>query len=246
LRLAQYLEMGGTAEEPDVARAGGDDGRARPQNADALIAAARDVGLAADDVVLRRYLAELARLALAQPSQDDLPDEAALRAWIASHPERFTSPARVRARHVYLSATRRGPELAADATTMLARLRTEGVRPERATPFGDPFARGTAIEGAHDVVARAFGEDFARALEALPEGSWQGPVASPFGLHLVWIEERSAAHPATFEEVRGRALHAYLRERGEARAKSRLATLRCRAGTTGADGAGRAGDACAG
>lgn len=246
LRLAQYLEMGGTAEEPGDARAG-DGGGARSREDEALIAAAREVGLAGDDVVLRRYLAELARLALAQPSRSDLPGEDELRAWVASHPERFASPARVRARHVYLSATRRKGELAADAATTLARLRGDGVPPERADAFGDPFARGDAIDGAHDVVARAFGEDFARALDALPEGSWQGPVASPFGLHLVWIEERSAAHPATFEEVRGRALHAYLRERGEARAKSRLAELRCRASAASADAVERdGGDACAG
>ena len=66
------------------------------------------------------------------------------------------------------------------------------------------------------------------ALDALPAGGWQGPVASPFGLHLVWIEERTAAHVPPFDELRGRALHAYLREKGAARAKSRIAVLRCR------------------
>lgn len=213
LRLAQYLEMGGTAEEPD----------------DELIAAARDVGLAGEDVVLRRYLAELARLALAQPSASDLPTEAELRAWVAAHPERFTAPSSVRARQVYLSTSRHGARAAGDAARLLDELRARGVTPDGAASFGDPSARGHVIGGAHDAVARAYGDDFARALDALPAGGWQGPLASPFGLHLVWIEERTPARVPPFEELRGRALHAVLRERGEARAKSRLAVLRCRA-----------------
>lgn len=221
LRLAQYLEMGGTAEEPD----------------DELVAAARDVGLAGQDLVLRRYLAELARLALAQPSPADLPDEDELQTWVASHPERFTVPARVRGRQVYLGRDRHGAQIAADAAQLLERLRAEHPSPARAATVGDPFPRGDVIDGSHGALARAFGEDFAHALDALPAGSWQGPVTSPFGLHLVWIEERAGARPASFDEVRGRALHAYLRERGEARARDRLAALRCRA---------RRDDACAG
>lgn len=213
LRLAQYLEMGGTAEEPD----------------DELVAAARDVGLAGEDVVLRRYLAELARLALAQPSASDLPSEDELRAWVAARPERFTAPASTRARQVYLSASRRGARTADDASRLLDDLRTRGATPDADPGLGDPFARGPVIDGTHAEIARAYGADFARALDALPAGGWQGPIASPFGLHLVWIEERTAAHVPPFDELRGRALHAYLREKGAARAKSRIAVLRCRA-----------------
>src|SRR5690606_33123007 len=144
-------------------------------------------------------------------------------AWVVAHPERFAAPARVRAHHVYLSGRRRGAKLADDATALLADLRARDVRPGAASSLGDPFARGAVIDGSRDALARAYGDELARALEELPAGSWQGPVASPFGLHLVWIEERVPSRAASFEHVRGRALHAYLRERGEARAKIRLA-----------------------
>lgn len=221
LRLAQYLEMGGTAEEPD----------------DELVAAARDVGLAGEDVVLRRYLVELARLALERPSTADLPTEDELRAWVAQHPERFTAPARVRAHHVYLSGARRGAAVAGDAAVLLADLRARGVGPTAAARLGDPFVRGATIDGSRDAVARAFGDGFAGALEALPQGGWQGPVASAYGLHLVWVEARVPARATSFDEVRGRALHAWLRERGAARAQGRIALLRCRA-LGGADCAG--------
>ena len=129
------------------------------------------------------------------------------------------------------------PEAVERGRALLDDLRARGVTSDAAASLGDPFARGAVIDGAHDAVARAFGEDFARALDALPVGGWQGPIASPFGLHLVWVEERTPAHVPPFDQLRGRALHAYLREKGAERAKSRLAVLRCRAS---------GGDACAG
>jgi len=35
----------------------------------------------------------------------------------------------------------------------------------------------------------------------LPEGSWQGPVQSGFGLHLVRVTDREALRIPEFEEV---------------------------------------------
>jgi hypothetical protein len=209
--LARYLELGGTAEEP--------------------AAAADDVGLAQKDLVLRRYLIGATRLELARPTAADLPDEDGLRAYYDRNPARFTAPPRVRATQVYLSRTRRGDALASDAARLLAELRARGIPPSGAASLGDPFIRGAVIDGSRDVLARGFGAEFARALEALPAGSWQGPIASPYGLHLVWVEERTPAELEPLEQVRGRAVHALLHERGAQRARARLAALRCHYGT---------------
>ena len=211
LKLARYLEMGGTAEDSD----------------EQLVGLARDVGLGGEDVVIRRYLVEAARLALERPAAADLPDEDELRAYHARNAARFTSPARVRAAHVYLSASRRGADVAPDAARLLEELRAHAVPPSRADGFGDPFVRGAAIDGASEAVARGFGGAFARALAALPAGSWQGPIESAYGLHLVWVEEPVPARLAPLDEVRGRVVHALLRERGAARARERMAALRC-------------------
>lgn len=212
LKLARYLEMGGTAEHSDAE----------------LVGIARDVGLGSEDVVIRRYLVEAARLALERPAVVDFPDEHELRAYHARNAARFTSPARVRAAHVYLSASRRGAALAPEAASLLEELRARAVPPSRAAGFGDPFVRGAAIDGATDAVARGFGAGFARVLAELPAGSWQGPIESAYGLHLVWVEERVPARLTPLAEARGRVVHAVLRERGAARARERMAALRCR------------------
>lgn len=53
-----------------------------------------------------------------------------------------------------------------------------------------------------DRIARDYGPAFAQALAKLPAGSWQGPVRSDYGLHLVRISSSIAARAPTLAEVR--------------------------------------------
>jgi parvulin-like peptidyl-prolyl isomerase len=51
-------------------------------------------------------------------------------------------------------------------------------------------------------VVRDFGEEFASALRGLPVGTWEGPVRSAYGLHLVRVAKRSEGRPATLQGAR--------------------------------------------
>jgi hypothetical protein len=46
-----------------------------------------------------------------------------------------------------------------------------------------------------------FGAKFTRSLFQLDPGSWQGPIESGFGWHLVWVESMTPARVPAFEEV---------------------------------------------
>jgi parvulin-like peptidyl-prolyl isomerase len=46
-----------------------------------------------------------------------------------------------------------------------------------------------------------FGAKFTRALFQLDLGSWQGPIESGFGWHLIWVESMTPARVPAFEEV---------------------------------------------
>jgi hypothetical protein len=219
-RLARYLELGGTAEHGDARTAADDD----------ELAAVRALGLAASDVVVRRYLVEVMRLALSRPGATERPSDDELRAAYERDAEQLAIPARVRARHVYLSRARRGGNVRDDALRVLAELRERGVSPAEAAALGDPFARGATLEGSRAELERAVGRELADALDRLPERSWQGPLASPWGVHLVWIERRTPARPPPFDVVRGRVAHRLLRERGDALLRERIDALRARHG----------------
>jgi hypothetical protein len=84
----------------------------------------------------------------------------------------------------------------------------------------DISAQGDAIllEKQYDAlpaaeVGRLFGDKFAKALDGLPLGQWQGPVESAYGVHVVFVSQRLEGRVAALADVR----EAVRREWDEAR-----------------------------
>jgi hypothetical protein len=187
---------------------------------------ARRFGLAERDVVIRRHLIQAMSLALARLAPEDLPTEAELEAHLAAHPERFERPARAQLSHVYLARARRPtPAAAAELRQKLVR---DGVAPDDAAAYGDPFLYGAEIADALPRLDTIFGPGFAAAVAAAPLATWVGPVPSSYGLHLVWVHDREPAALPALAAVRSRVVHALLEERRQARLRERMAALRAR------------------
>jgi hypothetical protein len=186
------------------------------------------LGLDASDLVVRRRLVqrlELHALAWARASE---PTDAELAALLAREPERFALPGRVRLTHVFLSRDRHGAGLEA-ADRVLAR-RLASVVPERAARLGDPFLLGAQLpRRTLAELAASFGDGFARAVAALPPGRWSGPIASSYGLHRVFVQERTPGRAARLEEVRSALREAVFAERAEAVLADWLRRLRSEA-----------------
>lgn len=167
---------------------------------------ARRMGLDADDVIIRRRLAQKMAFANEDLQRIAEPTDAELRAWYAAHRADFEAPETVSFRHLYFSRARRAPS--ADAQAALRVLKAGG----RAT--GDPFMMPLEIaEARAPELRRDFGQAFADAVMAAPLRSWSGPVESALGVHLVRVESRSAGRPAAYEEVVPRVRDAVLAER---------------------------------
>jgi parvulin-like peptidyl-prolyl isomerase len=79
-----------------------------------------------------------------------------------------------------------------------------------------------------DLVARDFGDRFAAALAAAPEGQWAGPVASAYGVHLVRIDRRVPAETPSLATVRAEVQREWENERRQKARAARLAELRAR------------------
>jgi hypothetical protein len=145
------------------------------------------LGLDRDDAIVRRRLAQKMEflsedlVAMAAPTDDDL------RAYLAAHPERFRSPTRFTFAHVPLDPAQRGAALQADADALLAALRAGA--DARTLGDGRMLAREQQDVARHEVEAQ-FGKEFAARLAETPLGSWEGPVASDYGVHLVRVEQR--------------------------------------------------------
>ncbi len=226
--LAAGLDRTDGAVRERLVRLGGFLGE-EPEGEAALERQARSLGLERSDLVIRRHLVQMMRLAARRVPPSELPSDAELERWLAAHAEEFVTPDRVRLTQVYLSRERRGDALAPDAERLLADLRRDGVGPDAAAARGDPFLRGAETGPvSREELERTFGQAFADGSWAAEAKRWVGPLPSPWGVHLVWIQERLPATLPPLEAVRGRVVHRVLEERGAELARTRLDALRAR------------------
>ena len=58
-------------------------------------------------------------------------------------------------------------------------------------------------------IGRTFGDDFAAALAGAAVGSWQGPLPSAFGVHLVYVSEATPAARPSLADVRSAVARDY-------------------------------------
>ena len=187
---------------------------------------ALDLGLD-DDVAVRAHLRLKMRLLLQEDPAARPPTEAELAACLARHRERFSQPAAVDFTHVFVRAAVDPDHLAERAATLLERLRAEHLSPEEGAALSDPFPLATRWEGLNRMaIARHFGDEFADAVLALPPGAWSAPIASPFGLHLVWVQARHATQTPPLDSVREPLVQILSEERAAARLAAGLDRLR--------------------
>jgi hypothetical protein len=178
------------------------------------------LGLDRDDTVVRRRLRQKMEFVTEEIALEE-PTEAELQAFLGANAGEFREPSRFSFRHVYLSPDRRGPAARADAGRLLAVLAGGGAAAPQGADLGDPsllepeYAAVTARDA-----EGLFGPEFAARLPALPVGSWAGPVASAYGLHLVLVRERTGDVLPVLDEVRPAVRREWLaarrRESGEA------------------------------
>ena len=157
------------------------------------------MGLDANDTIVRRRMRQKLEFLLEDATASEEPSEAELGAWLADRAEDYRLPERRAVRQVLASADRRGGRASADAQAFLADLRS-GADPSK---VGDPSMLPAAIPlTTEEGVANLFGEDFAASVFAHNGETWFGPVASPFGEHLVLVMETEAGRAAALEDVR--------------------------------------------
>src|SRR5262245_44689343 len=168
------------------------------------------LGLDKDDLIVRRRLAQKMAFASEDVAAIPEPGAATLQAFYDRTKDRYATPARLALRHVFFSADRTGTTPQAAATEALADLKAG-----RATG-GDPALLPLAYA---DVpvsdLARDYGDAFVGTAVKAPIGQWVGPVASPFGVHLIRVEQRLASQVPPLEQVRPEVRAAWMAERRE-------------------------------
>lgn len=160
------------------------------------------LGLDADDTIVRRRLAQKYDFMLGAEAGDLIPTEAQLQAFLRKHAERYRLPAKTSFCQVWFGDQAAGLAAAQAALAALPPDMRASPDARLAGREGLPFARCYTAAVPVDV-SRDFGVNFATVVDhRLPVGTWQGPVESGYGFHLVLITRREPGPPGTLANAR--------------------------------------------
>jgi peptidyl-prolyl cis-trans isomerase C len=169
------------------------------------------MGLDKDDTIVKRRMAQKMQFLAEDVAAAHEPTTAELKAWFEKNGDKFTLPGRVTFRHLYFSVDRRGQHARDDAVEALGKLAgqpedAKGVAAlADAFMFQDYYGDRTTTE-----LAKEFGPGFAQEVFRLKTGSWQGPVESGYGWHLVFVDSNIPGRRPAFEEVESEVKTAWL------------------------------------
>ena len=190
----------------------------------ALYERALEMNMQAHDPVVRSRLLYRAGAALAYVPEDRMPTRDELQAHLRAHGDRFEREGRVRFQQVFLSRSKRGDALSADASAMREQLSTLDERPPKG--LGDPLPGLRPEQSATlSKIKDDYGVELAQAVEEAVTGVWRGPATSVYGLHFVKVIDQDAAYVPALDIIAAEVRADRLRElRAELR-KERLDAL---------------------
>ncbi len=179
------------------------------------------IGLDQDDTIIRRRLKQKMEFLVDDFSAAD-PSEADLQQFLDDDPERFRVDARISFEHVYLVDA---DSKAIDAT--LATLQSGmPLDPGIAVPSGLlPWRFADATESS---IRGQFGESFKNVVFTLDVGQWTGPVESPFGVHLVKVEQIEERRVPSLAEIRSVVERDWLADRRRSAQQALFAQLKAK------------------
>jgi len=153
------------------------------------------MGLDRNNATLRRMLGQKLRLLSQNLVELSLsPTEEDLKKFFDANEERYRPPDLITFTQVFFNPDRRDDATLRDAEAALAELRSLKDPTKDLERFGDSIMlqRYYPSKPEYDV-QREFGRGFAKSVFKLSPGTWQGPVLSGYGVHLVYVHELEKA-----------------------------------------------------
>ncbi len=167
-----------------------------------------ELGLDREDTIVRRRLAQKMSFLIEDTLTGTEADETTLAEYFSRQQQEYLIPALYTFTHLYFSGT--GPDTVVRAEQARQQL-AEGAPPGG---LGDPFMLSKSFaERSRDEIALRFGGEFADALASLsPSATWQGPISSSYGSHLLLLEARLKPVTPDLEDVVDKVRADYLAE----------------------------------
>jgi hypothetical protein len=168
-----------------------------------LFREATKMGLAQDDVIVKRRLVQKFLFLSEQLTSATAPTEEELIPYFAETRDRYGVPSTTSFAHVYFKTDRDGEPAIEGAKSVMLRLNNIGTDEQAWRREGDPFMLAREFAARNDAeITQLFGDPFTQALRGLTTGAWTGPIESPFGWHVIKIIRRAEAYSPKLSDVR--------------------------------------------
>jgi peptidyl-prolyl cis-trans isomerase C len=171
------------------------------------------MGLDKDDTIVKRRIAQKMQFLAEDVAAAHEPSTPELEAWFQKNKDKFALPSRYSFRPLYFSPDKRGKNAQEDAEKTLAKIDGQPEDSKLVVSLADPFMfQDYYGDRAPSAIAKEFGPQFAVALEKVKPGSWQGPIESGYGWHLVFVDTVIPGHIPALEEIEPDVRTAWLGE----------------------------------
>jgi len=169
------------------------------------------LGIDKDDTIVKRRMAQKMQFLAEDITAAREPTREELGAWYEANHDRFASPPRISFRHLYFSPDHRGERAREDAVAALTKLAGQNEDANIAVSLADAFMfQEYYRDRTPEFLGKEFGPGFALAVAKMATGSWQGPIESGFGWHLVFVDTLVPGGVPAFEEVEADVKSAWL------------------------------------
>ena len=182
---------------------------------------AQRLGMDKGDLIIRRRLAQKMSFA-SEDLGDSNPADATLRTEYERTKAQYAAPAKVAFRQVFFSA-----DCGLDAASAAASKALDDALQGKTDLGGDPSLMPLTYADADPaLLARDYGPQFAKQLSDAPVGRWSGPVQSPLGYHILYVEGRSPPVIPPYDAVKDQVEQNYLAAERQAKNQAFLRKLR--------------------
>lgn len=187
------------------------------------------MGLDQDDTIVRRRMAQKMKFLAEDVAAARDPSINELRRWFVDNSRLFALPGRISFRQVYFSPDQRGAQARQAAEIALMQLAGQPIDSPLTAELGDSIMLQDYFgDRSVESLAQVFGPAFAQEVRRLPPGSWQGPIESGLGWHLVFIDFLEPGRLPDFSEVEPEVRNAWLAEQKEAAYRTAYEEMRAK------------------
>jgi hypothetical protein len=183
-----------------------------------------------DDIAVRRRLAQKMDFLFKDLSDITEPSHEELQAYLQEKRSIYEIPGQLTFTQIYFNTDKRGEKEAAEAARQVVeKLNSKKSAPVDVSVMGDPFLLPSRYSDSSIVKIRGeFGPEFASTIRDQKPGTWQGPVASGYGLHAVYVHELSDTELPDFNDIKERLREDWISEKQRELARQAYEKLRKR------------------